>query len=231
MWSSVAKTTLERGDTEKSKPTLLRRILAVILHKRRLSTKRILFLAKETILFRLLRHVFRFDEWHVHNLYENRPYKKKIVETVNKLHPKVVVEIGCGLGEILSKVRAEARIGIDADRNALRAARLLNWREHITFIDGSINAASDIPQSEIDCLIMINWLHKIPGREIVEEMKQLLQHKKVRYLVVDEILEGIDGYRFHHEFRKILKDSFAGYAETEDSEGIRQIVILKARIG
>ncbi len=221
---------LRRSDSEKPKPTLLGSILSVILLKRRLGAKNwVLYIAKGLILFRLLHYVFRFDEWHVHNIYENRPYKKKIVDTVNELHPKVVVEIGCGLGEIVSKAKAKARIGIDVDRNALRAARLLNWRKHVTFIDGPLNAVGNIPQSEIDCLIMINWLHNISGPEIVVEMKHLLQQKTVRYLIVDEIFENVEGYKFHHRFREVLRDSFIDRSEVNDQEGIRRIVVLERK--
>lgn len=215
---------------QQSEPSLLRKAIAIITLRRRLGTRDWLsYLLKSLIVLRLLHYVFGFDEWHVHNTYENRPYKKKTVEMVNELRPRVAVEIGCGLGEIISRVDAKARIGIDSDKNAIRVAKLLNWHKNATFLDGSISTAGRIRQSEIGCLIMVGWLHNVSEEGIVEEMKQLLQKKTVRYLIVDEILDSIEGYKFHHRFREILSDLFTDRAEAEDEEGIRRIVILERK--
>src|SRR5882724_2411371 len=51
---------------------------------------------------RTIRRVFRFDEWHANAPYACRPYKKSVVDLANSLRPNTVVEVGCGLGEILS---------------------------------------------------------------------------------------------------------------------------------
>jgi len=226
----VTHTNLKRGDREQSETNLLRKTIALITLRRRLGTRDWLsYLLKSLIVLRLLHYVFGFDKWHVHNTYENRPYKKRIVQRLNEIRPRVVVEVGCGLGEIVSRLNAKMRIGIDADKNLLRAAKLLNWRKNVTFLDGSISTTGCIRQSEIDCLIMVNWLHNVSDEEIVGEMKQLLQQKTVRYLIVDEILDGIEGYKFHHRFREILRDWFTNYAEVEDEEGVRRIIVLERK--
>lgn len=127
--------------------------------------------------------VFGFDKWHVRETYEFRPYKKVVVRTVNQLHPCVVVEIGCGLGEILSKVDAGVKVGVDTDRGVVRAARWLNWHKHTSFLDGSFNAVKDLPFDQIDALIMVNWLHNVAEERVRTELSQLSQRKKIRYLL------------------------------------------------
>src|SRR5271167_800480 len=84
-----------------------RKIIAVILLRKRLGAKKwIQFLFKALVLYRILHCIFKFDGWHVLNMYENRTYKKVIVKKVNDLHPSITVEVGCGLGEIISKIDA-----------------------------------------------------------------------------------------------------------------------------
>lgn len=207
-----------------------RRIIAVILLRKRLGTKKwIQFLFKAIILYRILHYIFKFDGWHVLNMYENRTYKEAIVRKVNDLNPRVAVEIGCGLGEIISKIDARVRIGIDIDENALRAARLLNWRTDTTFLGGSINAVRELPYKEIDSLIMINWLHEVPEEQIVGDMNRILQEKRISYVVADEMPKDRIQYRYHHTFRNSLRDWFVEIEEVEDPENTRRIVILKRK--
>ena len=56
--------------------------------------------------------VFRFDPWHAAAPYSCRPYKSQVVALANSLRPAVALEIGCGLGDILSRVDARERIGL-----------------------------------------------------------------------------------------------------------------------
>ena len=51
-----------------------------------------------------LRFLFVFnkiDKWHFRANYYCRPYKKNIIDIVNIINPDIVVEIGCGIGDIL----------------------------------------------------------------------------------------------------------------------------------
>lgn len=203
---------------------------AVIRLRSKLGTKYwLLFLFKVIVLYRILQKIFGFDKWHVLGVYEYAAYKKEVVKIVNELQPRVVVEIGCGLGEIISRIKAEQKIGVDTDKGVLRAARWLNFRKHILFLDGSFDAInlSSLPFSEIDSLIMVNWLHGLPEERIRMELKQLSKHMKVRYVVVDEIL-GATGYKYHHTFGKSLGDMFAVRKKVIEPKGIRRLVVLES---
>jgi SAM-dependent methyltransferase len=208
---------------------LLAKLTAVTRLRSKLGTKDwLLFLFKALVLYRILHKIFRFDEWHLLGTYELRAYKKEVVKIVNQLYPHVVVEIGCGLGEIISRIEAEQKIGVDTDKGVLRAARCLNWRKHVLFFDGSFDAIKTLPFSRIDSLIMINWLHTVPEKRIKMEVKRLLQHMKIRYVVVDEILNEVKGYKYHHTFGTSLGDMFAERKKVEDPEGIRRLVVLES---
>ena len=53
------------------------------------------------------------------------------MDLVNALTPERVVEVGCGLGDILSRIEARDRFGLDEDANVIRAARFLHGGRYI----------------------------------------------------------------------------------------------------
>jgi SAM-dependent methyltransferase len=154
----------------------------------------------ERLWLRALRVVFKFDAWHASAPYACRPYKRKVVELVNALAPHTAVEVGCGLGEILSRVRANERFGFDADPAVIRAAQFLH-RSGVRWIPADFAAvAVALPeQRRIDCLIMVNWIHNLSPHELWECLRPLLP--RIGWLVVDAIdRDGPASYRFKHDF-------------------------------
>ena len=74
----------------------------------------------------LLQRVYGFDRWHVGHAGE--VYAGDIVRSLNDWPAdtrRAVVEIGCGLGDILRRLHFTERLGLDRDRGALDAARFL----------------------------------------------------------------------------------------------------------
>lgn len=146
---------------------------------------------------RALRWLFPFDAWHASAPYPCRPYKQAVVELANSLHPAVAVEVGCGLGDIISRVKAADRIGIDRDRQVIRAARLLHWRG--TWIEGDATRVLRLGYARIDCLIMVNWIHALSAEDLAALLLPLLP--LTRYLILDAIDPDSPGsYRYRHDF-------------------------------
>jgi SAM-dependent methyltransferase len=150
--------------------------------------------------FRAIRRVFRFDAWHANAPYSCRPDKKSVVDLANSLHPNTVVEVGCGLGEILSRINARNRYGLDLDARVIRAARFLHPRG-IVWIAG---AAATLQQrmgsvAFIDCLIMVNWIHNLSSEELAAALVPLLP--KTRFVIVDAMDQNAPAsYRVKHDF-------------------------------
>jgi hypothetical protein len=147
----------------------------------------------------VLRVFFSFDPWHAAAPYACRPYKSAVVALANALLPDVAVEVGCGLGDIISRVRAAERIGIDADARVIRAARFLHRRGR--WIHGDASRIRELfpGQRRIDCLIMVNWIHSLSPAELAQLLLPLLA--KTHYLIVDGIdAEGTPSYRYKHDF-------------------------------
>jgi SAM-dependent methyltransferase len=144
-----------------------------------------------------LRLLFRFGAWHASAPYSCRAYKKMVVELANALHPAVAVEVGCGLGDIISRVKAVERVGIDLDANVIRAARFLHWRGR--WIQGDSSRVLQLQQRRIDCLIMVNWIHCLSPDELAALLLPLLPI--TRYLILDAIdADGPCSYRYKHDF-------------------------------
>jgi hypothetical protein len=148
----------------------------------------------------VLRLLFGFDRWHASAPYSCRPYKELVVNLANALQPSVVMEIGCGLGDIVSRVKAVDRFGIDADLQVIRAARFLHWRRGYWIHDDGIRIQTVIAHERtIDCLIMVNWIHNLHPERLSELLLPLLP--QTRYLILDAIdADGPDSYRYKHDF-------------------------------
>lgn len=147
-----------------------------------------------------LRLLFGFDRWHASAPYTCRPYKQLVVELTNALQPTTVVEVGCGLGDIISRVNAVDRFGIDSDSQVIRAARFLH-RGRGRWIHGDGNRIQlVVPQErKIDCLIMVNWIHNLSCESLSELLLPVLP--RTRYLILDAIdADGPISYRYKHDF-------------------------------
>jgi len=180
----------------------------------------------ERLWLRGLRLVFRFDAWHASAPYSCRPYKSKVVELVNALAPATAVEVGCGLGEILSRVTASERFGFDTDRAVIRAARFLHGDQvHWIHADFAAVALSLPQQRRIDCLIMVNWIHNISPEQLWACLLPLLP--RLRWLIVDAIdRDGPASYRFKHDFAFL--SAVAGRVSTTHISGEpRTLIVFK----
>ena len=73
----------------------------------------------QRIYFRLKLSKFNLDPWHKNGTFYCRKYKLFSLELINELKPKLYIDIGCGLGELLSRVdkKISYRIGYDKDTN------------------------------------------------------------------------------------------------------------------
>ncbi|HET8685245.1 MAG TPA: class I SAM-dependent methyltransferase, partial [Methanosarcina sp.] len=105
--------------------------------------KESLFGALNLLINTVLYSIHSFDRWHIRAVYQFRPYKSQVVEIANSTQPDTAIEIGCGLGDILSRIHAKNKLGIDIDSGAIRSAKFLH-RQNIIFKQGSLDKARDI---------------------------------------------------------------------------------------
>lgn len=143
----------------------------------------------------LLALYFKFDPWHAEAPFSCRAYKQTVVDLVNGLAPGTVVEIGCGLGELLHRIEAPRKYGYDIDDGAIRAARFL-YGKHIKFINGG---GAQVDQESIDVLVLVNWIHALRPTQLSDLLAPLLSRSN--YLVLDAIdPDGPGSYHYKHDF-------------------------------
>ncbi len=155
-----------------------------------------------TFKYILLQKIYKFDKWHVRGNYYCRSYKSNIIDFLNKYEFENVVEVGCGLGDILSRVKSKYKLGIDSDINVIKAASFLH--SGVDFkIDSFENLCIDNLVS-CDLLILINWIHNLDP--ITLENKIISLSPRFKYLLVESI-EPNCGYLHSHKF-EIIKQKF-----------------------
>ena len=155
---------------------------------------------------------------------EHRPYALELCRYVNELIEKEwlenVVEIGCGLGEILARIKVRQRIGFDVDENVVMAAKPLHKK--IEFHKGTFG---DVRGRDIDVLIAVNFTHNIAPDELQRQFADLLANNKVKFIVVDSV-----EYTYFHNFATIFGDKCQKVWQSREFEHKRTVQIYGNRL-
>lgn len=172
--------------------------------------------------------VFRFNHWHASAPYACRPYKAKIEALASSLRPSTVVDIGCGLGEVVSRVQADKRFGFDIDRGAIRAARFLQGTS-VKFGVASLFSTGEIASavgSHVDVLIMTNWAHELEFARLYDGVRDLQRSLGLDALIIDTIRPGSASFRFCHSLDDLQR---WGRVETtiDGGDGVRDIHVVR----
>jgi SAM-dependent methyltransferase len=170
---------------------------------------------------KVLQRFYGFNHWHADAPISARPYRHTVAEMVNVLRPECVVEVGCGLGAILSLAKARSRHGYDLDAGAISAARLIRSRD-IIFTYGDM---SDVREPHIDVLILVNWIHDFSPSQLEAWLLPLIP--RIRYLLLDAIdYKNPVGYRFAHDFAFLNGVAKPVSSRRPDGEG-RQFILYQ----
>lgn len=159
-------------------------------------------------MFKVLRPIFRFDPWHASAPYPCREYKVQTAALANSLAPRVVVDIGCGLGEVLAQIKDARRIGLDHDPAVLRAARLLygpqvEFQTVSVFDPAALGRA--IGDAEVDLAIMTNWSHGTPLPKLIDTVRAVAQQLRYKHLIIDTVRPGAMAEGEFHSIAQITQ--------------------------
>lgn len=151
--------------------------------------------------FLKLEKQFDFDHWHTRSPYSWSLYKSIVVEITKTLKPDSVIEVGCGLAEILERTRARVRYGVDADEKVISAARQIS---NCVFINSSLEDLpkhlDDSQQGQFDGIILVNTAHAIQESILIKQLKLLNDTISLRWIIIDQVL-GNTG--FSHELSNL----------------------------
>jgi SAM-dependent methyltransferase len=154
-----------------------------------------------------LSKVYGFESWHKY--YRDKPYARAIIAYCNSLPMRgSVLEIGCGLGDIIRRLRFDTKTGYDRSPEVVRAARIFSaltfantkFRE-FDFIESAVDGSYDV-------IIMVNWLHDIAAEKLAPRIRRIFQCnlKPGGRLIIDTIANNPD-YPFNHDILELTGDA------------------------
>lgn len=153
-----------------------------------------------------LQRKYGFDVWHV-NPYELKEYNQVVVKYVNSHSTKdtVVVDIGCGLGDIIRNIKTDNRYGMDLDSTAIPVAKMLDKSKKVDFTVGTLTDLG--PDFFADFLITVGFLHGYKEDSWQPLYDECLNKNDIKTVIVDTLPDGINGSN-HLDFTKILPGEY-----------------------
>ena len=136
---------------------------------------------------------YKLNDWHRNPIYW-MPYRLEVVKLLNNLIGKenrddiTIVEIGCGLGEILRECKNNNKTknikfyGFDINEKVINVAKKLD--KDIIFKVGTFDSVVKIPEKRIDILVMISFLHTLSEDDIINYFKILMENKLIKYNIL-----------------------------------------------
>ena len=183
---------------------------------------------KEKI-YLLLQKLFSFNLWHVSPI-NFRPYALEIINFVNNYislnknqNADAIIEVGCGLGELIGNITYRKKIGFDVDKNVLKAGVLLFPK-----VEFHIGSFQDIKNYNIKCLIMVNFIHEISTENMHAFVQNLIKYNKIELFVID-ILCDIEGteYKYKHDGNKLFGSNYTCIKRSQGfpaASGARRVI-------
>lgn len=143
--------------------------------------------------------IFRFDKWHI-SPSGNRIYPSAIIYYAKKLYPLGrICEIGCGLGDIISKLDGKYLVGLDCDDNVLLAASFLHRKKVNLHFKRFEFPLSDL-EEKFDLIIAVNWMHGVDEKTIKDFFpKYFLNNLNENGNIIVDTVDN-PKYKYHHNF-------------------------------
>ena len=152
---------------------------------------------------------FRFDWWHTSPL-DNRQYACDVIIALEKHAERgAVLELGCGLGDIIGKIKYKEKYFLDVSSSVLRAAkflqqfsfkRTLNFYEVFDFVTDTLDE-----KIRLDAIILVNWIHAYESQVLREKLSKLIKaNLKNGGLVVFDVIENNPSYKFNHSISDLI---------------------------
>lgn len=154
--------------------------------------------------YRRLIKKYHFNEWHL-NPYEWKEYAQVCVGYVNTQSCRTVVDIGCGLGEILQHIKADKKIGFDLRKEVIMAAHELSGQE----IEFKVGSFGELTEKSVDYLITLNFMHGRSESEWAEIYRTVAVCNDVQHFIVDTVPDKAFSPTTHSlDWSKILPDNY-----------------------
>lgn len=153
--------------------------------------------------YKILQKKYHFESWHL-TPYELRKYVQIVAEYVNDQNAEYVVDLGCGLGELIRHIKAKRRRGIDILDETINTARHLHRFTDIEFKKGSFDELGT--EQNIDYLITLGFMHGSPQEVWKPIYCKACKQNNIKHIIVDSTQPTEECYRL--DFSQILPSEY-----------------------
>lgn len=166
--------------------------------------------------------LFKVEEWHYGSGAEQRPYSICTYNLINGMKPLgKVVEVGCGLGDILSKIETKNKVGYDINPNVIKASKIIHPK-----LKTCVGSFDDIRNEEIDILYCVDVLHILPDNDFRKKYEELIEENKIENIIVDFVPSP--PYQNSHDYIPFFAEN--GYSLAYESRPFAAYGTAKRRI-
>ncbi len=186
-----------------------------------------------TFIRRILSFIFHFDEWHTIPL-SAKKYAKDIIRYLNNLQEddrEAIVEVGCGLGDLVRYLKFKERTGLDMDINVLRAVKFLS---KISF-NGKVNfQIFTFPESELngkyDAIVLVNWIHNIPPETLKAKIDTYFTNSLTKNgrIIIDTVKDK--EYKYNHDINFLTRGLRCNVIKIGDYLKEREVFIIASNL-
>ncbi len=180
----------------------------------------------------LLMLIYRFDWWHTSPL-ENRKYAIDIIDELNKkLERESIIELGCGLGDIVGNAKYKKKYFYDISVNVLNAAKFLHFFSHRKSINSYrvFDFFRDTLSSNLrfDAIVIVNWIHgydQIALRKILDKI--VCNNLNKKGMIIFDVINDNSAYKYNHAISDLIDIDQFKFKILENYPNGRNIVIAE----
>ncbi|NLO90480.1 MAG: hypothetical protein GX410_00625 [Elusimicrobia bacterium] len=157
---------------------------------------------------KLLTAAFGLDPWHAGTALD-RLYPADIIAHLNKRtesERQSAVEIGCGLGDVISALNFKRKTGYDLDGTVLKAAAFKNiFSGHGRTCFLPLDFPKSFLDGKHDSIILVNWIHHLPP-DILKSCVTKLYERHLNQdgeIILDTVSDP--AYEYNHQIQAITE--------------------------
>lgn len=146
---------------------------------------------------------FRFDYWHTSPL-DNRKYAIDIISALNHRKSRgSLIEIGCGLGDILIKSNYDRKYFYDISKEVLKAAAFMQKFSKTPSINSfkTFDLLTDSLNKDLkfDAIVLVNWIHCLENQLLKSRFSAIIKDNlNEKGIIIFDIIENNSNYKFNH---------------------------------
>ena len=144
------------------------------------------------------------------------------------------IEIGCGIGEILGRLNASQKYGLDINKDTLLLCKRLHkdiqtiHKDVMKNNQNILEIINSIEKDQTILIIMVNWLHEYPESKVTNLVEKILSLNRKIIIITDiyqrKELSKIPENKIVHKFKDLKNNIF--FKKVENLDKVRDLIIF-----